>query len=61
MPYQRHDETCNPTGETLIDINAYVRHDEDNVAEVPQPGKTLRTDSDGNQYYDWDADYVATP
>ena len=51
----------NPTGETLLDINAYVRHDEDNVAEVPQPGKTLRTDSDGNQYYDWDADYVATP
>ena len=58
MPYQRHDENCTPTGEGLLDINAYVRHDEDCVADTTQPTSSTATDSDGNQFKNWNADYV---
>ena len=56
-PYQRHDENNTPEGTGLLEENSYDRHDEDNVDEV-NPGHTIATDAYGNQYRNWNADYV---
>lgn len=59
MPYSRHDENCNPTGEGLLDINAYVRHDENCDVDLTQPTSTTTApDANGDQYKNWNADYV---
>ena len=55
--YVRHDKDNNVVAGGLLGRNAYDRHDKDNV-DVTNPGSTLRTDDYGNQYYDWNADYV---
>ena len=58
MPYARHDKDNNPTGEGLLELNAYVRHDEDCIVDASQPTSTTVADADGNQYKNWNADYV---
>lgn len=55
MAYIRHDENCDPAPAP----ETYVRHDENNVAEDPQPGYVEATDTYGNTYRNWNADYVA--
>lgn len=57
-PYVRHNEDNVSEATGLLEENAYVSRDVDNVADSPQPGKTLQTDAYGNQFYDWSADYV---
>jgi len=61
MAYQRHDKDRIPTGKSLLDINAYVRHDSDNIADVTQPTTNTVTDPYGNQYLNWNGDYVRSP
>ena len=72
MAWQPHDsnnadravspyEDRNVSNDVIGDLNtenAYVRADEANVAEDPQPGYNSVTDDFGNQYKNWNADYV---
>lgn len=58
-PYVRHDVDNVEVAGGLLSENAYARHDESNADEVPQPTSTTVTDDYGNQYKNWNADYVA--
>ena len=72
MAWQPHDsnnadravspyEDRNVSNDVIGDLNtenAYVRSDEANAAEDPQPGYNSVTDDFGNQYKNWNADYV---
>jgi hypothetical protein len=55
--YVKHDKDNTPIGD-LNSENAYVRNDESNAPEVPQPTSSTATDDYGNQYKNWNADYV---
>ena len=55
--YVRRDKDNNVVAGGLLAENAYDKHDKDNV-DVTNPGSALATDDYGNQYYDWNADYV---
>ena len=56
-PYQRHDENNTPEGTGLLEENAFERHNSDNSDDT-QPGSTTVTDDFGNQFKNWNADYV---
>ena len=55
MAYQRHDKDNQP----VTTINTYVRHDKDCAVASTQPGYVEKTDSYGNTYRDYNADYVS--
>lgn len=55
MAYQRHDENCDPAPAP----QPYQRNDENCDPVDPQPGYTEVTDSYGNTYRNYNADYVA--
>ena len=56
-PYEDRNVANDVIGNTNTE-NAYVRNDEANVAEDPQPGYNSVTDDFGNQYKNWNANYV---
>ena len=57
-PYVRHNSANEVVAGGLLGQNAYSRYDESNVVEDPQPTSTTQTDAFGNQFKDWNADYV---
>jgi len=60
MPYQKHDKDnaeVNPG--TLLDRNAYERYDLNNVEASPQPSSEVESTDYGDQFRNWDADFVA--
>lgn len=56
-PYEDRNVSNDVIGNTNTE-NAYVRNDEANAAEDPQPGYNSVTDDFGNQYKNWNANYV---
>ena len=56
MAYQRHDKDCNPAPAP----EPYERNDID-CDPATQPGFTEATDSYGNTYRNYNADYVESP
>ena len=59
MAYQRHDKDNNAVNPgLLIDTNAYERHTAENALDA-QPGSTTVGDDYGNQYKNWNADFIA--
>lgn len=60
MPYQKHDKDnaeANPG--TLLDRNAYERYDLNNVEASPQPSSEVESTDYGDQFRNWDADFVS--
>ena len=58
--FVRHDKDGNVIAGGLLGMNDYERNDESNDPDLTQPGSTIKTDDYGNQYYDWNTDYVAS-
>ena len=56
--YVRHDKDGNVIAGGLLGRNAYDRHNSANNHDTDNPTHTTKTDDFGNQYYDWNADYV---
>lgn len=56
-PYEDRNVANDVIGD-LNTENAYVRADEANIPENPQPGYISVTDDFGNQYKNWNANYV---
>ena len=50
--FVRRDKDNNIVAGGLLGMNAYDKHDKDNV-DVTNPTSTLATDDYGNQYYNW--------
>lgn len=58
-PYVRHNSANEVVAGGLLGQNDYERYDESNVVEDPQPTSATQTDAYGNQFKNWDGDYVA--
>ena len=56
--YVRHDKDGNVIAGGLLARNAYDRHNSANNHDTDNPTATTATDAFGNQYYNWNADYV---
>ena len=56
--YERHNNANGDVAGGLLGRNAYDRHTAADLHDEDNPTATLKTDDFGNQYYDWNADYV---
>ena len=56
--FVRRDKDNNVVAGGLLGQNAYDRHTAADLHDEDNPTGTLTTDSYGNQYYNWSADYV---